>query len=147
MGFVHSDQRDRRTGGKVAESPGFQAFRGHVQQFDLPGGGLGEHHRLLVGSLSGVDERGRQTEVVQRIDLVAHQGNQGRYDQSHTRAERGGNLVAHGLACAGGHHAQDIASGKQNLDNSLLPGPKRVIAEVSCERLQRRLMCCHKRPV
>ena len=49
MGFVHGDQRDRRTGGKVAESPGFQAFRGHVQQFDLSGGGLGEHHRLLVG--------------------------------------------------------------------------------------------------
>ena len=73
MRFVDGDERDRHTDGEVAESFGFQTFRRHVQQFDLPGGGLGEHHRLLVGSLSGVDERGRKAHVVQGVDLVAHE--------------------------------------------------------------------------
>ena len=71
--LVHGHQRNRRVACEVTESFCFQAFRGDVKQFDLPGCGLCEHRGLLVRRLRGVDERGRNADVVQRVHLVAHQ--------------------------------------------------------------------------
>ena len=73
MRLVDGDERDRHMCGEPTESFGFQAFGGHIQQPDLSGGGLGQHHALFVRVLRGIDVGGVQARVVQSVHLVAHQ--------------------------------------------------------------------------
>ena len=64
MRLVHRDQRDARVYGKIAESPGFQTFRGNIQHANPALGSLGEHGVLLVRALRGVDVRRENARVL-----------------------------------------------------------------------------------
>ena len=73
MRLIDGDKRNRHLRRESPESFGFQPFGGHIQQLDLSGGGLGQHHALFVRILRGIDVCGVQTSVVQPVHLVAHQ--------------------------------------------------------------------------
>ena len=60
---------DWRTCGNVR----FPTFRSHIQQSDPSRQRLREHQILFVGTLRGIDERGWNAHVVERVDLIAHQ--------------------------------------------------------------------------
>ena len=116
VGFVDGHQRDRHACGEVAEPFGFQSFGGHIQQFDVALRGLRQHHGLLVAALGGVDVCGRDAGVVERVYLVAHQGDQRGDDDGDAGQQRGRNLVAHGFSSAGRHHAEHVAPGEDRVD-------------------------------
>ena len=116
MGFVDGHQRDRHARGEVAEPFGLQSFRGHIQQFDVALRGLCQHHGLLIAALRGVDVCGWDAGVVERVDLVAHQGDQRRDDDCDAGQQCGRNLVAHGFSGAGRHHAEHVAPGEDRVD-------------------------------
>ena len=59
---------------EVLESLCFQAFRSYIQEFGLPVGGHGQGEILLVGRLHAVDEQGGDAYIVQRVDLILHEG-------------------------------------------------------------------------
>lgn len=66
-------------------------------------------------------EAGRtHTVVLQRIDLILHQGDQRRNYDRHPIPMQSRNLVAERFAAAGRHHQEDIFAGHHPLDDILL---------------------------
>ena len=130
MRFVNGDQRNRHTTGERAETFGFQTFRSHIQQSDPSRQRLREHQILFVGTLRGIDERGWNAHVVERVNLIAHQRDQRGNDDGHARKKRGGNLVADRLASTGGHDAERITALDNRIDYAFLTRTEGVISEV-----------------
>ena len=77
---------------------------------------------LLGHRERAIDERDRQCQRLQLIDLVLHQRDQRRDDQRQAVQHQGRQLVAEAFAAAGGHDAQAVASGQHGGDDLLLPG-------------------------
>ena len=72
-----------------------------------------------------VDERDRQAQGMELIDLVFHQGDQRRDDQRQSVQDHGRQLIAEAFPPAGGHDAQAIAPGQYGRNHFFLPMPKR----------------------
>ena len=101
---------------------GDQQDAGVAQADALQGVGPLRHGQQPVHGDAGTDAPGLQPR-----HLVGHQGHQGR-DHYRERAGlvvagQGGQLVAQGLAGAGGQDAQHVLSGHGRLDDGLLAGP------------------------
>ncbi len=130
VGLVHGHQGDVRPGGKVEEALGGQPLRGHID--DLIGAPAGPSQGLAVlgKAQGGIEISRRNPGLAQGHDLILHQGDQGRHHQGDPRQHQGGNLIAHGLAGAGGHDAQNILPVHQGVDEAFLPRTKGVVAEI-----------------
>ena len=67
------------------------------------------------------------------VNLVFHQGYEGRDDEGETGEGQGGNLVAEGLPAAGGHEDEGVPSVHDGGDDFRLERSEGVVAEVSLE--------------
>lgn len=68
--------------------------------------------------------------------LVAHERPQWCDDEGERAGPGGGELVAHGLAAAGGHHGHDVAARDDRPDGLLLARAERVEPEIALQRGQ-----------
>ena len=68
-----------------------------------------------------VDERDRQPERLELIDLVLHQGDQRRDDQRQAVEDHGRQLVAEAFSAAGGHDAEAIPPRKHRRNHLFWP--------------------------
>lgn len=134
MRLVHGHQRNRRMAREATEPFRLQTFRRDVEQLDPSRGRQRKYRRLLVRRLRGVDERGRNADVVQRVDLIAHQRDQRRDDDGRSRQNRGRNLIAYGFSGPGGHDAEDVMPGENVVDHTGLPRTERFVSEISFQR-------------
>jgi len=82
------------------------------------------------------EHRGGHVRLAQPSPLVGHQGDQGAddYDQAIAGRQRG-QLVAEGLATAGGHHDQRIVARERGRHRLALAGTERVEPETPQQRL------------
>ena len=78
------------------------------------------HGRLVERRIQKVGDARILGEGTHRIDLILHQGNQGRDNDSHTLHDEGGQLVAERFTSAGRHEDKGVPTGKHVVDDSLL---------------------------
>ena len=86
-----------------------------------------------VDLLSGqhtVEVRRGQSGFDQTVDLIFHQGNQGRDDEGQAGQEQGRQLIGQRLAGAGRHYQQGRLSPQETLNRLFLAGAKPVVAKV-----------------
>ncbi|MNS59637.1 hypothetical protein D3C72_925990 [compost metagenome] len=120
MGFIDDDQAGRRAGQQGQELGHRQAFRRAKDNEPAALGDAGDGVVLFGARQAAVELHGRNAQFLQLFQLVFHQRNQRRHDQGRARQQRGGQLVAQGLAAAGGHDGQGVAPGQHAVDDFLL---------------------------
>ena len=133
MGFVDGDEAQVQGLQEAAEAGHTDPFRGHIEQAHLAGLGLALGGGGGAAVQAAVDEGGGDAVGAQGVHLVLHQGDEGRYHQGQAAHSEGGQLVAEGLAAAGGHYDQAVAAGQGVGDDRFLPGAEGVVAEMPLE--------------
>ena len=129
VGLVDGEQRDVAAFQQLQAAVGQQALGRHVQQVQL----AGQESLLDVAGhapfLRRVEEGGAHAEFGQRVDLVLHQRDQGRHDDTGAFAHQRRNLVAERLAAASGHQDQRVAAVDDLLDDGLLVAAEGFVTE------------------
>ncbi len=87
-----------------------QTFRGDVEKVEFAGEQLPLDLVGFVPRQGGIQHRRLDARFQQARDLVAHQRDQGRDDDTAARAQQGWQLVTQRLAAAGRHQHQAIAA-------------------------------------
>ncbi len=137
MRFVDGKQRQAVAGPHALQRPhepfGHQALGSHVEQIQLSREQAPLHLARGMRILAGIQERRPHAQLQERIDLVLHQRYERRNHDPHALAQQGGDLVADGLAAAGGHQHQGIATRAHVRDDLRLCAAKGRVPE---DRLQ-----------
>jgi hypothetical protein len=94
MGLVDGKERDIEPIHHVAEPWRRHALGRHIKQVQLAAPQLPAHLGGLFGRKRGIKRRRRDPGLAQRLDLVAHQGNQRRDHNAHAMPAERGDLVA-----------------------------------------------------
>ena len=110
MRFVDGKQRNLRGLEQIEAARRHQALRCDIDQVDAAGAHQALDARRFFVGLGRIQERGAHAQFGQRIHLILHQCDQRRDDHADAIAQQGGNLVTQGLAAAGGHEHQRIAT-------------------------------------
>lgn len=120
-----------------------QPLGGQVQHVELTGDELGLHRAALVEVLRGVHEARADAERPQGVDLVLHERDQRGDHDAGPRPDQGGDLVAEGLATAGGHEHDRVAALDDMLDHGALLAAERLVPEHPVQRLLRSALGRH----
>lgn len=127
--FVDGEQADRQSLQEGQHARLDQPFRCQVEQLDLATlQALGDVP-LLLGVEGGVQRHRRHAEFVQGGDLVLHQRDQRRHHHRQAFAQQRRDLETQGLATAGGHQYQRIATLGYPLDDPCLVATEGVVTE------------------
>jgi hypothetical protein len=132
--LVDGEQRDAGLFEQALKARREQAFRGDVEQLQLPGHefALDLHRRRVIQAR--IQEFGRDAQFFQRRDLVLHQRDQRRHHHRAAFAQQRGNLEAQRLAAAGRHQHQRVAARHEGVDDGRLLAAKRGVAEDAVEQ-------------
>ena len=87
----------------------------------------------LVPLLRRVDARRRHPALPQAVDLVLHEGDEGRYDEREPLRHHGRHLVTEGFARPRRDDRQHIAPLGEGVDHLLLVGVEGVVPEVGLQ--------------
>ena len=123
--LVDGQQLQIHAADRLEEPPAAKPLRRHVHQPEPARGHLVEPLVLLGRGQRAVDERDRQAERFELIDLVLHQGDQRRDDQRQSLQDHGRQLVAEAFSPSGGHDAEAIPPGQDRRNHLLLAMPER----------------------
>ena len=135
MGFIDGKQRDLCIGQHIGKARRRHAFGRHIKQIEFAPSQLPPDLGALFGTKRGVERRGRNPGLLQRLHLITHQRDQRRDDYADPRTADGWDLVAHGLARAGGKQHHRIAAVRHMLDHiGLLPAKRLVPEDVAQHR-------------
>ena len=112
-----------------------QPLGGHVEEVDRTGAQprLDVEHRPVVERR--VEARRPHPGLDEPGDLIAHQGDEGRDDDSGPRADERRNLVAERLAAACRHQHEAVAAPDGVLDDRFLLPPEPVVAEDAAQQI------------
>ena len=72
---------------------------------------------------------------IEGLNLVHHQGNQGRDHHRNSRHQKCRDLIAQRFSRPGRHNGEDVFPGQDLVDNLLLPRTEGVIAEICFQSL------------
>ena len=135
VSLVDGDEGQRQVRQPVQQGPGLQAFRRDIEQVQLARPRRPQHGRTLVQRQAGIEPGGPHPLLFQRLDLVGHQGDQGRDDETETRADQGRDLVADALAAACRQHGQHVAPGQHLGHDGALKPPETGMAPDPLQRV------------
>ncbi len=133
MGLVDGDHGERQLAEKLDEPVGDEAFGRHIEDFDFVVGGAPDYFAIEVAGLAAVDTGGGDTAFDEGVDLVFHQGDQGRYYYGQSIQRHGRGLKAERFAPAGGQHHQRITAPGGGEHGRLLHGSETVVTPVAFE--------------
>ena len=122
--LVDGDQTQRQFRQPIHHGPGRQTLGRDIQQVQLAGAGRRPDGRTLVQRHAGIQTGGRHALLFQRLDLIGHQGDQGRDHQAQAGPQDGRDLIADALAAAGRQDGQHIAAGQDLFDHLTLQPPE-----------------------
>ena len=134
--LVDDDQRGMMLFEEVVELGGAEALGGEVEEFELPVGGGAHGGGLLRGCDGAVEAGGGEAVRVEGVDLILHEGDEGRDDERVAGTHHRGQLVAERLAGARRHDDAQLLAGQDAPDDLLLPLAERRVAEMAPQRLQ-----------
>ena len=124
VGLVDGDQRAVELAYEIAEAVEGEALRGYVDELVLAAG-HGAHTLANDIAVEGARQvGGRHATGLEGGDLVVHQRDEWRDDESRTRQQGCGQLVGEALATPGGGHEQHAADFEKGLDGLALTGAK-----------------------
>jgi hypothetical protein len=129
VGLVDGEERQGDLRQALQKARHEQPFGRYVEQIEPPGPEALFDVPRLGGGQGGIEERGAHAVLGQGLDLVAHEGDEGRDHQGRARADQGRDLVAQGLAAARGHKHHGVAAGQHCLDDGFLGAYEAVVAE------------------
>jgi hypothetical protein len=135
--FVDRQQPRPRRSNHVEEPPAAEPFGRNIDQPELPCCHTVKPVVLLGRGQGAVDEVRRQTQRLKLIDLILHQGDQGRDDQGQTVSGDGRQLVAEALPPSGGHYAKAVLPGQHRRNHLFLPSTEQRQTEPGEMRFQR----------
>ena len=130
VSFVHCHHGNGSLFGEIPEQFRLQPFRGHVDQLVGTGPGLVQGGVEFPSGQGTVDVSGLDPGGFQSLDLVLHQGDQGRNYQGDPGEQQGGDLVAQGFAGAGGHDAQHVPALEQGINQGFLTGAEGSVSKI-----------------
>ena len=107
-----------------------EALRRDVEQRGLAADEVEVAGVLLVAAEVRVDERCRDADLLQPLDLVLHEGDQRRHDERPPRIE-GGEDVAQALAAARRHNRENVAVVEEAQDIGLAATEVRVTEDLA----------------
>ena len=129
MCLVDGEQRDLRAAQQIQHSLGHQALGRYIEQVQLSGQKCLFNAARLVNLQGRVQKSRTGSDLAQGGDLILHQGDQWRYDQSRPGAKNGRDLKAKGLAATGGHQHQRVTALEQGAHDLFLARPKTIVAK------------------
>ena len=137
MGLINGEQGNGQFGQAIEAVARQQPLWREIDQVQLAAaqgcpGGLG-----LLGPLGRMEGGGPNPGLAQGRHLVVHQGDQGRDHHAGAGAAEGRDLIAKGLATAGGHQHQGRATPHHMADDLGLGAAKGAIPEHLSEDLER----------
>ena len=100
-----------------------------VEHFDFATADPVGQVALLIGAQCRVQGGGGDAQFFERGDLIVHQGDQRRDHHRQTVTQQRRDLEAQGLAAAGGHQHQSVATTGHALNNVTLTATETVVAE------------------
>ena len=128
MGLVDGQQIGAAIAEQLHEAGQGEALGRHIDEPQAPlrDGALGGE--VFAGRIAGVQGARRDAVGAQLLHLVMHEGDEGGDHHGQPLPHHGRQLVAQGLAAAGGHHRQHILARENGAQHLLLPGPEGGIA-------------------
>jgi len=124
VGFVDGDQAERQFGQTIHHGARRQTFGRDIEQVQLAGPRGRPDGRTLVQRHAGIQTGRRDALLLQRLDLIGHQGDQGRHHQTQAGAQDGRDLIADALSAAGRQDRQNVAAGQDLFDHLPLQPPE-----------------------
>jgi hypothetical protein len=82
VGLVDGDEGERGLRETIQQGAGLQAFGRDVEQVQIAGAGGAQHGGAFVQRQAGIEPGGADALLAQGLDLVGHEGDQGRDDQT-----------------------------------------------------------------
>jgi hypothetical protein len=130
VGLVDHEEPDPRPPQGEDELQGAQPLGGDVEHPDLARPNLPLDLPPLLRREAGVQgRRVRHGALQQGVDLVLHQGDEGRDDHREAPLHEGRDLVAQALPAARRHDRQRVPSFEHGPYHGLLPGTERIEPE------------------
>ncbi len=130
VGLVNDEEAYASPPQREDELQRSEPLGGDVEHLHLSRANPPLHLPALLRREPRVQGRGvRDRALKQRVHLVLHQRDQGRYDHGQALLHERGHLVAQALPAARRHHGQGVPAIENGPDRLLLAGPERVEAE------------------
>jgi hypothetical protein len=129
VGLVDYDEIHRPRCQSTSEIGRRELLRRREHEFNRTPSDLGAGPPDVGGRYRAVHLDGLQTERRQLLELIAHQGDQRRYDDGHPRHQHRGHLITQRLPGAGGHDRQCVLLRQHRIDDRLLTGTQSREAE------------------
>src|SRR5262249_41755799 len=134
--LVDDEARHPKLSEPVQEAGPGEALRRHVEQAEAARDGGLEAGHLLGALLGRVDEGGADAGAAEAVDLVLHEGDEGRDEQRQAVRQHRRHPVADALAGAGRGDGQDVPARQLRLDDRCLAWPEVLQAEHLAQHLQ-----------
>ena len=131
--FVDGDQTDVPGFQGPQHVVGHEAFRRQVEDLVPAAAQVPPSPSVLVGRQRRIEERRRHADLFEAVDLVLHQGDQGRNDDREPVVGDRRKLIAQRLAAARGKERQDIMPREKALDDFPLVRAKRLETEMTLQ--------------
>ena len=135
MRFVHDDERDGEHGQVALEKPGLEPLGGDVQELAVAVGGVVQGEVHLVAVEPGMDGDGLDAPGGEVLDLVLHQGDEGRDHEGEALFHHRRHLEAHRFASSGGEDGEHVAARERLVDDALLHGPEAFVPPIGFQCL------------
>ena len=129
MGLIHAHHADLHRVHQLLEPGRKQPLGGHIDDFIHAGHGVGDGFGGLPLGERGVQIGRPYAALHQGVHLILHQADQRADHQRDAGHQQGGQLIADGFACAGGHDAQGVFALQKGVDQGFLAGAEGFIAE------------------
>ena len=110
MRFINGKQRDLCPADHVLEAGRDDPFRCHIQEVEFAAADRVAHIHELFARQRGIERCGADTQLLERLHLVAHQRDQRRDHNADPVPAQRGNLKAQRFAGAGGKQHHCIAT-------------------------------------
>ena len=124
MGFVDGHERYVHAHDAQAEGLCCEPLGGDVKELDVAVDAVVQRDVDCTRREPRMDRHGRDVPCPQAVDLVFHQGDQGRHDDAQPLLRKPGDLVGKRLSAARGHQGQGVAPVHHRTDDTLLYGPE-----------------------
>ncbi len=137
MGFVDGEQGKLRAFEQRQRPLLQQPLRRDIEEIELARGDPAFECRLLAIVKRGIQERGPDADLGQRLHLVLHECDERRDDDAGAGPYESGDLIAQRLAAARRHQRQGITTGDHGGDDVCLMRAKFAKAEYVGQHLAR----------
>ena len=128
MGLVYRDKTHLHVGQLEAKELRVDAFGRKIEEFVLTEDDVVELTVDFFAGESRVDGRGLDVSAPQVLDLVFHQGDERRDDQTSALHHEGRHLEGDAFSSAGGHQPECVVAGEQTVYDFALNAAKVVVA-------------------